>query len=87
MDTITKMQEDIIFLTVELQKIKEVITLSENEITYNTEQVAILLGITKAGVNFHIRNGNILTKGDKGRCKVITESELNRYIKNHRLRK
>lgn len=86
MDSIEKMQSDILYLTVELKKIKEVITVNENETTYNTEQVATLLGITKAGVNFHIRKGNIQTKGGKGRCKEITESELNRYIKTHKVK-
>lgn len=78
------MQEDIRYLTGEIKKIKEVITPKENETTYSTEQVATLLGISKAGVNFHIRKGNLKAKGDKGRCKEITESELNRYIKTHK---
>lgn len=87
MNTIAKMQEDILLLTAEVQKIKDVITTNINEITYSTEQVAKLLGITTAGVNFHIRKGNLLTKGDKGRCKEISESELNRYIQTHKVKK
>jgi hypothetical protein len=64
----------------EIKNLKEIVTGQANEKTYSVMQVAKLLGISPAGVNDHIRKGNIKTKGNKGRYKEVTESELNRYI-------
>jgi len=65
---------------IDIKNLKEIVTGQASEKTYSVQQVAKLLGISPEGVNFHIRNGKLKTKGNKGRCKEITETELNRYI-------
>ena len=69
-------------IVAELKSLKEMITGQQSEKTFSVPQVAKQLGISPAGVNDHIRKGNIKTKGNKGRFKEITETELNRYIES-----
>lgn len=78
--TLEQLEQELFTLKTVVNTLKEMITGQQSEVTYSVSQVAKLLGLTKAGVNFHIRNGNIKTIGNKQRFKQIAESELNRYI-------
>ena len=82
--TIETLQSEVITLRTEVNQLKEIVTGQTTEKSYTVEQVATLLGISCAGVNFHIREGNIKPKNNKGRYKLITETELNRYIETRK---
>lgn len=64
----------------QVDKLTELITGQRSEKHYSVAQVAVKLGLTTAGVNFHIRKGNIIAVGGKQRFKKISESELNNFI-------
>lgn len=78
--TIEILKQEVSFLRAAYTELKELVTGQQSEECYTVKQVAKLLGLTTAGVNFHIRNGNIKTIGGKLRHKKIRKSELDRYI-------
>ena len=63
-----------------VNNLKEIVTGQQSEKYYTVAQVATKLGLTTAGVNYHIRKGNIKAIGGKQRYKKIIETELNNYI-------
>lgn len=76
--TIEMLEEKVSFLQAAYNELKELVTGQRSEKCYTVAQVATKLGLSPAGVNFHIRNGNIKAIGK--RYKKIRESELNNYI-------
>jgi hypothetical protein len=55
----------------------------KDEKQYSVLQVATLVGIKPAGINYHLRMGNLKHTGKKS-YKRITESQLNEFIANQR---
>ena len=80
MTTIETLVEKVSFLQNALNELKEIVTGQQSEKYYSVAQVATKLGLSNAGVNFHIRKGNIKVIGSKQRFKKISETELNNYI-------
>lgn len=78
--TIEMLEEKVSFLQKAYNELKEIVTGQQTEKYYSVAQVATKLGLSTAGVNFHIRNGNLKTVGNKQRFKKISEAELNNYI-------
>lgn len=76
--TIEMLEEKVSFLQAAFNKLEELVTGQQSEKCYTVAQVATKLGLSSAGVNFHIRKGNIKAIGK--RYKKIRESELNNYI-------
>lgn len=77
------LEEEIKTLKKEVSDLKETLVNLSSEIkanravkTLTVEQVAKQLGISKGGVLYHIRKGNIKAIGGKQRYKKITEEEL-----------
>ena len=78
--TIEILEEKVSLLQNAFNELKEFVTGQQTQKHFTVAQVATKLGLSTAGVNFHIRQGNIKTSGTKQRFKKIAESELNRYI-------
>ncbi len=76
--TIEILEERVSFLQKAYNELKELVTGQQSEPTFTVKQVAIKLGISANGVNWHIREGNIKAKGK--RYKKIKESDLQNYI-------